>query len=112
VFHKAAEYVTPLDSPPYGAYDLTPGACFYSGFTCGGLRVDHDGRVLRVDGTAVDGVYAAGACASNIAVDGRGYASGTQLGEASFFGRRAGRHASEQHVTQVMPTRSPTEVAR
>ena len=24
-FHKAAEYVAPLDSPPYGAYDLTPG---------------------------------------------------------------------------------------
>lgn len=111
-FHKATEYVEPLDSPPYGAYDLTPGQCFYAGFTCGGLRVDHDGRVLRDDGAAVDGVYAAGACASNIAVDGRGYASGTQLGEASFFGRRAGRHAAQEHVTQVTPTRSPNEVAR
>jgi succinate dehydrogenase/fumarate reductase flavoprotein subunit len=111
-FHKASEYVVPLDSPPYGAYDLTPGACFYSGFTCGGLRVDHDGRVLSQDGTAVDGVYAAGACASNIAVDGRGYASGTQLGEASFFGRRAGRHAAQKDVTQVTRTRSHTEVAR
>jgi 3-oxo-5alpha-steroid 4-dehydrogenase len=115
-FHKAAEYVTPLDSPPYGAYDLTPGACFYSGFTCGGLRVDHDGRVLREDRAAIDGLYAAGACASNIAVDGRGYASGTQLGEASFFGRRAGRHAamrkSQVDVTKATPTRSHTEVAR
>ena len=112
VFHKASQYVVPLDSPPYGAYDLTPGQCFYAGFTCGGLRVDHDGRMLRDDGTAIDGVYAVGACASNIAVDGRGYASGTQLGEASFFGRRAGRHAAEQHVTQVTSTRSHTEVAR
>jgi 3-oxo-5alpha-steroid 4-dehydrogenase len=115
-FHKAAEYLAPLDSPPYGAYDLTPGACFYSGFTCGGLRVDHDGRMLRQDGTAVDGVYAVGACASNIAVDGRGYASGTQLGEASFFGRRAGRHAAtmsaQPDVTQVTAARSHTEVAR
>lgn len=115
-FHKATEYLAPLDSPPYGAYDLTPGACFYSGFTCGGLRVDHDGRVLREDRSAIDGLYAAGACASNIAVDGRGYASGTQLGEASFFGRRAGRHAAarsaSQDVTHVTPTRSPTEVAR
>jgi succinate dehydrogenase/fumarate reductase flavoprotein subunit len=50
--------------------------------------------VLREDQSVVEGVYAAGACASNIAVDGRGYASGTQLGEASFFGRRAGRHAA------------------
>jgi len=93
-FHKAADYLVPLDQGPWGAYDLTPGACFYSGFSCGGLRVDVDGRVLRADGAPVPGVYAAGACASNIAVDGRGYASGTQLGEASFFGRRAGRSAA------------------
>jgi succinate dehydrogenase/fumarate reductase flavoprotein subunit len=115
-YHKAPDYLAPLDRPPYGAYDLTPGACFYSGFTCGGLRVDHDGRVLREDRTAVGGLYAAGACASNIAVDGRGYASGTQLGEASFFGRRAGRHAAslsvQQDVTKVTQTRSHTEVAR
>jgi succinate dehydrogenase/fumarate reductase flavoprotein subunit len=115
-FHKAPEYVTPLDTPPYGAYDLTPGQCFYAGFTCGGLRVDHDGRVLREDRDAVDGLYAAGACASNIAVDGRGYASGTQLGEASFFGRRAGRHAAARNpqvdVTKPTQIRSHTEVAR
>lgn len=115
-FHKAPEYVTPLDTPPYGAYDLTPGKAFYAGFTCGGLRVDHDGRVLREDRAAVDGLYAAGACASNIAVDGRGYASGTQLGEASFFGRRAGRHAASRSaypdVTKATSTRSHTEVAR
>ena len=43
---------------------------------------------------AVPGLYAAGACASNIAQDGKGYASGTQLGEGSFFGRRAGAHAA------------------
>ncbi|MEJ7633610.1 FAD-binding protein [Aeromicrobium sp.] len=104
VFHKATEWVEALETPPYGAYDLTPGQCFYSGFTCGGLRVDHDGRVLRSDRTVIGGVFAAGACASNIAVDGRGYASGTQLGEASFFGRRAGRHAAlgyRENVTQV-----------
>jgi succinate dehydrogenase/fumarate reductase flavoprotein subunit len=115
-FHKAPEYVTPLDTPPYGAYDLTPGQCFYAGFTCGGLRVDHDGRVLRENRSAVDGLYAAGACASNIAVDGKGYASGTQLGEASYFGRRAGHHAAvapvEPDVTKGTQTRFSTEVAR
>jgi succinate dehydrogenase/fumarate reductase flavoprotein subunit len=112
-FHKAASFLAPLDVPPYGAYDLTPGACFYSGFTCGGLRVDPDARVLREDRTPVAGLYAAGACASNIAVDGRGYASGTQLGEASFFGRRAGRHAAaatRENVTQITPGRYSTEV--
>ncbi|WP_082582250.1 FAD-binding protein [Aeromicrobium sp. Root236] len=113
-FHKAAEYVVPLDQPPYGAYDLTPGQAFYSGFTCGGLRVDHDGQVLRDDRSVVSGLYAAGACASNIAVDGKGYASGTQLGEASFFGRRAGRHAASRtakDVTQVTSGRYSSEVA-
>jgi 3-oxo-5alpha-steroid 4-dehydrogenase len=93
-FHKASEYVVPLDHGPWGAYDLTPGKCFYAGFSCGGLRVTIDGQLLRPDGSVVKGAYAAGACASNIAVDGRGYSSGTQLGEASFFGRRAGRHAA------------------
>jgi succinate dehydrogenase/fumarate reductase flavoprotein subunit len=94
-FHKAREYLVPLDHGPWGAYDLTPGACFYSGFSCGGLRVNPDGQLLRTDGTVVTGAYAAGACASNIAVDGRGYASGIQLGEASYFGRRCGRHAAK-----------------
>ena len=42
----------------------------------------------------IPGLYAVGACASNIAQDGKGYASGTQLGEGSFFGRRAGAHAA------------------
>jgi len=93
-FHKSAEYVVPLDQGPWGAYDLTPGKCFYAGFSCGGLRVTVDGALLRPDGSVIPGAYAAGACASNIAVDGRGYSSGTQLGEASFFGRRAGRHAA------------------
>ena len=53
-----------------------------------------DGEVRRGDGSVVRGLYAAGACASNIAQDGHGYCSGTQLGEGSFFGRRAGRHAA------------------
>ena len=29
MFHKSKEWVVPLDSPPYGAYDLTPGQAFY-----------------------------------------------------------------------------------
>jgi 3-oxo-5alpha-steroid 4-dehydrogenase len=112
VFHKNADYVVPLDVPPYGAYDLTPGQCFYSGFTCGGLRVDHDGRVKREDDSVIAGLYAAGACASNIAVDGKGYASGTQLGEASFFGRRAGRRAAAENVTRVTQDRYSEDIVR
>lgn len=93
-FHKAPEYLVPLDRGPWGAYDLTPGKCFYAGFSCGGLRVTVDGELLREDGSVVRGAFAAGACASNLAIDGKGYASGIQLGEASYFGRRAGRRAT------------------
>lgn len=93
-FHKQPEYVAAQDVGPWAAFDLTLGVAMYSGFTMGGLSVSIDGEVLTPDGTAIGGLYAAGACASNIAHDGKGYASGTQLGEGSFFGRRAGTHAA------------------
>ena len=50
--------------------------------------------MLSEAGTVIGGLYAAGACAANIAQDGAGYSSGTQLGEGSYFGRRAGRRAA------------------
>ncbi len=93
-FHKQPDYIAAQDTGPWAAFDLTLGVAMYSGFTMGGLTVSIDGEVLRTDGTAVPGLYAAGACASNIARDGKGYASGVQLGEGSFFGRRAGAHAA------------------
>ncbi|CAN5468331.1 FAD-binding protein [soil metagenome] len=93
-FHKQPDYLAPQDTGPWAAFDLTLGIAMYSGFTMGGLKVSIDGEVLREDGSAVPGLYAAGACASNIAQEGKGYASGTQLGEGSFFGRRAGTHAA------------------
>ncbi|KUI20893.1 hypothetical protein AU192_10450 [Mycobacterium lehmannii] len=95
-FHKQPDYVAPQDTGPFAAFDLSLGRAMYSGFTMGGLAVSIDGEVLREDGSAVSGLYAAGACASNIAQDGKGYASGTQLGEGSFFGRRAGEHAARR----------------
>jgi succinate dehydrogenase/fumarate reductase flavoprotein subunit len=95
-FHKQPEYLAPQDHGPWAAFDLSLGRAMYSGFTMGGLKVSVDGEVLREDGSAIAGLYAAGACASNIAQDGKGYASGTQLGEGSFFGRRAGEHAARR----------------
>ncbi|MDT5103690.1 MAG: 3-oxo-5alpha-steroid 4-dehydrogenase [Mycobacterium sp.] len=93
-FHKQPEFLAAQDQGPWGAFDLTLGKAMYAGFTVGGLATSVDGEVLRADGSVIPGLYAAGACASNIAQDGKGYASGTQLGEGSFFGRRAGAHAA------------------
>ncbi len=93
-FHKQPEFLAPQDTGPWAAFDLSLGKAMYSGFTVGGLATDVDGEVLDERGTPIPGLYAAGACASNIAQDGKGYSSGTQLGEGSFFGRRAGSHAA------------------
>ncbi|HEU4361294.1 MAG TPA: FAD-binding protein [Mycobacterium sp.] len=93
-FHKQPEFLAPQDNGPWGAFDLSLGKAMYAGFTVGGLATSVDGQVLRDDGSVIPGLYAVGACAANIAQDGKGYASGTQLGEGSFFGRRAGTHAA------------------
>jgi len=95
-FHKAPEWLAPQTTGPWGAFDLSLGRATYAGFTMGGLSVTVDGEVRRDDGSVVPGLYAAGACAANIAQDAKGYASGTQLGEGSYFGRRAGRHAARR----------------
>ena len=93
-FHKQPEFLAAQDKGPWAAFDLSLGKALYSGFTVGVLATSVDGQVLREDGSVIPGLYAAGACASNLAQDGKGYSSGTQLGSGSFFGRRAGAHAA------------------
>jgi len=93
-FHKHPDWIEPQDQGPWGAYDLTLGKALYAGFTLGGMRTTVDGEVVGEGGAVVAGLYAAGACAANVAQDGKGYSSGTQLAEGSYFGRRAGRHAA------------------
>lgn len=92
--HKHPDWLAPQTEGPWAVLELSLGAAFYSGFTLGGMATTVDGEVRRPDGSVIRGLYAAGACASNIAQDGAGYCSGTQLGEGSFFGRRAGAAAS------------------
>ncbi|HOB47808.1 MAG TPA: FAD-binding protein [Mycobacterium sp.] len=93
-FHKQPEFLAPQDHGPWAAFDLSLGKAMYSGFTVGGLATSVNGEVLGHDCAPIPGLYAAGACASTIAQDGKGYSSGTQLGAGSFFGRRAGAHAA------------------
>jgi len=94
LFHKAAEYVTPLETPPFGALDCTAEGSLYAGFTLGGLATDLDGAVRRADGALLPGLFAAGRCTSGLSVG--GYSSGLSLGDATWFGRRAGRAAGRQ----------------
>ena len=93
LFHKAPEYVQPLATPPFGALDLSWDKAVYAAFTLGGLRTNVRAEVLTADGQPVPGLYAAGRTAASISSP--GYSSGTSVGEATFFGRRAGRSAAE-----------------
>ncbi|WP_278258459.1 FAD-binding protein [Nocardioides convexus] len=77
-FHKHPDWLTPQTEGPWAVLDLSLGVALYAGFTIGGMATTVDGEVRRADGSVVPGLYAAGACASNIAQDGSGYCSGTQ----------------------------------
>ncbi len=91
VFHKSPEYVVPL-RPPYGALDCTTATSLYAAFTLGGLRTNHDAQVLTPAGETIPGLYGAGRATACIAAP--GYNSGISIGDGTFFGRRAGRHAA------------------
>ncbi len=93
---KHPDWLVPLTHGPWAAFDVSFDTSSYLFMTLGGLRTDADARVLTPRGRPVPGLYAAGACASTIAQDGKGYASGLSLGPGSFFGRVAGCHAANR----------------
>ena len=88
VLGKKSEWVKPIGTP-VAALDLRN--CT-AGFTLGGLRTTVDSEVLHVSGEPIPGLFAAGRCTSGVCA--WGYASGTSLGDGSFFGRRAGVSAA------------------
>jgi 3-oxo-5alpha-steroid 4-dehydrogenase len=93
---KPPELCVPLDQPPYALIDfsirprmLDPAPVL----TLGGLVVAPEtGAVLRPDGTAIAGLYAAGRSA--VGLCSRSYVSGLSIADCVLSGRRAGRHAA------------------
>lgn len=85
----------PLDVAPFYAVKIVPGDLG----TKGGLVTDSEARVLREDGSVIDGLYAAGNTSS--AVMGHTYAGpGATIGPAMVFGYLAAQHAaSNQSAT-------------
>jgi succinate dehydrogenase/fumarate reductase flavoprotein subunit len=77
-----------LAEPPFAAVSVCAGVTH----TLGGLRVDERARVLREDGSAIEGLYAAGADVGGIATG--GYASG--LAAALVLGRIASETAAAE----------------
>ncbi len=93
-FHKHYKWIQPLTQGPFAAIDCTFGTSPIMGFTLGGMKTDEKGQVLNGAGATIPGLYAAGACASNLAYDSMGYSTGTCIGESTFFGRQCGINAA------------------
>lgn len=102
-FHKAAEWVKPFVTPPFALIDISfdrqtavimPGTVGPLIFTLGGLDTTVDGEVRRFDGSLIAGLYAAGRVSAGLPRTAKGYASGMSVGDATLFGRRAGRAAA------------------
>jgi len=78
--------LAPLARPPFYAVKIVPGDLG----TKGGLRTDSRARVLRADGTPIEGLYAAGNASASVM--GHSYAgAGATIGPAMTFGYIAAR---------------------
>lgn len=75
-----------IDTPPYYAY---PAKSLMTSTYCG-LTVTPETRVLRVDGSVINGLYAAGELVGGF--HGTAYMTGTALSKGFIFGRVAARH--------------------
>jgi succinate dehydrogenase/fumarate reductase flavoprotein subunit len=104
VFHKSPDWVKPLSKPPFALVSYNYEeiiARTYGGdstgpltFSLGGLHTRPTGEVVTVDGTVIPGLYAAGRTVAGIPRLGKNYASGMSVGDATFFGRQAGKQAA------------------
>jgi 3-oxo-5alpha-steroid 4-dehydrogenase len=95
LFHKRPPVLRPLQGPPYRAWDLAVDKAFCPAHTFGGLQTGLDGEVYNSFGEAIPGLYAAGRTSSGL--PGAPYiASGLSVGDATFFGRRAGQAAARR----------------
>jgi len=87
--HKPNPSVGPIEKPPFYAVELLPSDVG----TTGGILTDENGRVLRQDGSAITGLYAAGNCTASVM--GRAYlGAGASIGSSFIFGYRAAQHAA------------------
>ena len=89
---KRSEYLRAVTTPPFYAVRchvdgrVFPAPCI----TLGGLVTDPMTQaVLRADGSAIDGLFAAGRCAAGVVS--RSYVSGLSLADCIHTGRSAGR---------------------
>ena len=99
-FGRDPETMAPIDTPPYYAVGITPTLVG----TTGGAKRDTQARVLRWDGTPIEGLYEAGELGSYVA---NLYQNGMFLAECIASGRAAADTAFGGRSTVSEP--APTE---
>jgi len=82
-------FAQPLNTAPYYAIKVTAGVHH----TMGGLMINTDTEVLKADGTAIAGLYAAGEVTGG--VHGANRLGGNAVADFVVFGRIAGEEAAE-----------------
>ncbi|MCB2076893.1 MAG: FAD-binding protein [Novosphingobium sp.] len=88
-YHSPSNTLAPLEKPPFYAMPMYPGDVG----TYGGVVTDVYGRVLREDGSVIEGLYATGV--STASVMGRFYpGAGSSVGPSFVFGYIAAKHAA------------------
>jgi 3-oxosteroid 1-dehydrogenase len=96
--------LAPIARGPFYAVAMVPGDLG----TKGGLRTDVDGRVLRADGSVIDGLYAAGNASAPVM--GHTYAGpGATIGPAMTFGYLAALHMAARAAQVVQEAATATE---
>ncbi len=96
ILHKQPAWLRPLTQPPFAAIECSFGKAPYMAFSLGGLWTKPTGEVLTEDAEVVEGLYAAGRNCRGVSRSAEGYVSGTSIGDATFFGRLAGRTAASR----------------
>lgn len=86
-FGRPAAGMAPLNTAPYYAFSAEPMIAWSNG----GPRRDEKSRVLRTDGSPIDGLFAAGEVSSTYSL---GKDGGFHMADAVAFGRVAGREAA------------------
>ncbi|MFC5745847.1 FAD-dependent oxidoreductase [Actinomadura rugatobispora] len=89
----AGRTLGPIDTPPFYAVPVSVGAMG----TKGGPRTDRDGRVQRVSGGVIPGLFAAGNAMAGVTGRAYGGAGGT-IGPAMVWGFRAGQAVATGEV--------------
>ena len=79
-----------LDAPPFVAYPVTGGITF----SFGGLKVNHEARVIGTDWNAIPGLYACGEMVGGLFH--YNYPGGSGLMSGAVFGRIAGSNAAAE----------------